>query len=77
MEPEQVDKITSAEIPDKEVDPEGYEAVQNFMMHGPCGQANTNSPCMVENRCIRKFPKQFNENTTIDEDGCNSPRLVP
>jgi hypothetical protein len=24
---------------------------------------------MVDNRCIRKFPKDFNRNTTIDEDG--------
>jgi hypothetical protein len=31
-EPDQVDKITSAEIPNKEVDPEGYAAVENFLM---------------------------------------------
>jgi hypothetical protein len=68
-EPGEVDKITCAEIPDKEIDPEGYAAVENFMMHGPCGQANPNSPCMVDNKCIRKFPKQNNRNTTIDEDG--------
>jgi hypothetical protein len=29
---DQVDKITSAEIPNKEVDPEGYAAVENFLM---------------------------------------------
>ena len=38
-------------------------------MHGPCGAANTKSPCMVDNRCIRKFPKKYNNNTTVDEDG--------
>ncbi|KAK1668043.1 hypothetical protein QYE76_056202 [Lolium multiflorum] len=53
-EPSEVDKITSAEIPDKDIDPEGYAAVENFMMHGPCGVANTNSPCMVDNRSSQK-----------------------
>ena len=31
-EPSWVDKVTSAEIPDKDIDPEGYEAVENFMI---------------------------------------------
>ena len=39
------------------------------MMHGPCGEANTKSPCMMDNRCTKHFPKGYNVDTTIDEDG--------
>lgn len=39
------------------------------MMHGPCGEANINSPCMHEKKCTKHFPKKFNTETTIDEDG--------
>lgn len=38
--PINIDKIISAEISNKDEDPEGYMAVQNFMMHGPCGEVN-------------------------------------
>ena len=68
-EPAQIDQILSAEIPDKNKDPEAYAAVENFMMHGPCGEANKKSPCMMENKCTKHFPKRYNVNTTIDEDG--------
>ena len=66
--PSQIDKIISAEIPDKNSDPEGYEAVQNYMIHGPCGQAHPKSPCMVDKSCAKHFPKNFCTETTIDED---------
>uniref|UniRef100_A0A453C8N7 Helitron helicase-like domain-containing protein n=2 Tax=Aegilops tauschii subsp. strangulata TaxID=200361 RepID=A0A453C8N7_AEGTS len=66
--PSQIDKIISAEIPDKNSDPDGYEAVQNYMIHGPCGQAHPKSPCMVDKSCAKHFPKSFCTETTIDED---------
>ncbi|XP_074337057.1 uncharacterized protein LOC141674238 [Apium graveolens] len=34
---EKVDQLVSAEIPYKNSDPIAYEAVKNYMMHGPCG----------------------------------------
>lgn len=53
-----VDKFVSAELPDPQVDPVGYETVSNFMVHGPCGRENPKSPCMKEHKCTRHFPKK-------------------
>lgn len=41
-----IDKIISAEIPDRIVDGEMYELGEKFMIHGPCGNANRNYHCM-------------------------------
>ncbi|CAI0453985.1 unnamed protein product, partial [Linum tenue] len=64
-----IDSIISSEIPDQNIDPEGYEAVTRFMMHGPCGQSNTSAPCMIDGRCSKHFPKPFNSETTYDQFG--------
>jgi hypothetical protein len=39
------------------------------MMHGPCGALNPNSPCMKNNRCSKRYPKEFHEETNLDEQG--------
>jgi hypothetical protein len=39
------------------------------MIHGPCGAANPRSPCMVDNKCMKHFPKKVYNDTVIDEDG--------
>ncbi|WVZ88359.1 hypothetical protein U9M48_034889 [Paspalum notatum var. saurae] len=67
--PSNIDNIISAEIPDKDNDLEGYMAVENFMMHGPCGEANHRSPCMIDGKCSKHFPKMFTHETTVDEEG--------
>ncbi|XP_057746430.1 uncharacterized protein LOC130965687 [Arachis stenosperma] len=66
---EDIDRIISAEIPDKVNDPLYYEAVEKHMMHGPCGSFRKDSPCMENGQCMRHFPKRFVASTTIDEDG--------
>ena len=53
-----IDSLVSAEIPDKHSDPVGYAAVNNYMIHGPCGTDFTYSPCMVKGKCMRHFPKR-------------------
>ncbi|XP_035836064.1 uncharacterized protein LOC110888803 [Helianthus annuus] len=66
---EHIDPFISAEIPDKNEDPELYSLVSDFMIHGPCGYANMKCPCMVGNRCSKNFPKRFLDSTSIDSDG--------
>ncbi|XP_019164610.1 PREDICTED: uncharacterized protein LOC109160821 [Ipomoea nil] len=63
------DADTHAEIPSQLCDPEYYKAVEEFMIHGPCGAARKNSPCMINGICSKFFPKKFVENSTVDFDG--------
>lgn len=72
--PEKIDQIISAEIPSKENDPELYEIITKNMVHGPCGDINPSSPCMVKHingelKCSKRFPKAFVEKTEVNEDG--------
>ncbi|CAH9132818.1 unnamed protein product, partial [Cuscuta epithymum] len=64
-----IDRIISAEIPDQESEKELYNLVKTHMIHGPCGSANPSSPCMQDRKCNKYYPKQFQEFTTLDEDG--------
>ena len=67
--PEDYDSIVCAEIPDKEQFPELHKTVTTLMMHGPCGLSNPNSPCMVDGKCSKQFPKDFVEKTFAAADG--------
>ncbi|XP_074283181.1 uncharacterized protein LOC141607727 [Silene latifolia] len=64
-----IDRVISAEIPDPNEHAELYNAVAEFMIHGPCGEGFPNSPCMIGNKCGRHFPKKPNERTTVDGEG--------
>ncbi|XP_055527993.1 uncharacterized protein LOC129720539 [Wyeomyia smithii] len=64
-----VDKVISAEIPNKEIDPELYGVVTSQMVHGPCGTLNPNSPCMVNGKCSKGYPKQYLSETMSGNDG--------
>ena len=69
VSPEIVDSIISAQWPDPITQPRLFENVKKFMVHGPCGALNPNSPCMKNNKCIHNYPKPFQERTTMDNDG--------
>ena len=62
------DCVVYAEIPHKQAFPELYQIVSKFMMHGPCDVANPNSPCMEDDKCTKKFPKDFTD-VTKESDG--------
>ncbi|XP_061339919.1 uncharacterized protein LOC133286514 [Gastrolobium bilobum] len=64
-----IDRLISAEIPNKDTHPSLFSAVNTYMMHGPCGPDNYNSPCMKDGNCSKKFPKNFCSRTFIDDDG--------
>ncbi|KAF7831674.1 hypothetical protein G2W53_014007 [Senna tora] len=65
----QINSVIFAEIPNRNAHPELYEAVKNYMIHGPCGQLRKSSPCMVNAKCSKHFPKKFNEQTSFDDAG--------
>ncbi|XP_035837083.1 uncharacterized protein LOC110892468 [Helianthus annuus] len=76
MEPEfklptvdHVDSFISAEIPNRDEDPELFILVKEYMIHGPCGNARLSSPCMVDMKCSKGFPKKFQDHTTLDSNG--------
>lgn len=45
-----IDSMVCAEIPCQTTDPELYETIILFMLHGPCGTANLTAPCMVNGK---------------------------
>jgi hypothetical protein len=69
VHPHSIDKIISAELPDKNKDPELFEIVTSLMIHGPCGGQNKGSPCMQKGKCSKFYPKRFVNSTVIDSDG--------
>ncbi|XP_045797949.1 uncharacterized protein LOC123892172 [Trifolium pratense] len=67
--PDDIDTIISAEIPNPDTDIELYNLVKKHMIHGPCGQSRKQSPCTVNGRCTKFFPKKYIEKTIVDQDG--------
>uniref|UniRef100_A0A0E0C530 ATP-dependent DNA helicase n=1 Tax=Oryza meridionalis TaxID=40149 RepID=A0A0E0C530_9ORYZ len=64
-----IDGFICAEIPDYDTDRLGYELVSEFMMHGPCGDANKKCHCMKNEKCSKHYPKDFQDETIVDESG--------
>ncbi|KAI5393542.1 hypothetical protein KIW84_060604 [Lathyrus oleraceus] len=58
--PSDIDRIISAEIPDQDTNEELYNLVKTHMIH---------SPCMKDGKCSKYFPKQFQPETIVDQDG--------
>jgi hypothetical protein len=60
----------SAELPDPEMDLEWmFVTISKCMMHGPCGPAFPNAPCMQDGWCLKGYPRPFRNETSLDENG--------
>ena len=65
-----MDRVVSAEVPDKDVDPDLYRVVQACMVHGPCGALNPTCPCMDDmGQCTKFYPKQHRQDTEMNVGG--------
>jgi hypothetical protein len=77
LDPAIIDLVIRAELPLPQHDPDGVlmEVMWMCMLHGPCGTDNPNVPCMVNagrcglKACQKRFPKDFNPETIVKEDG--------
>lgn len=67
--PEDIDRFICAELPDKDLESDLYQIVCENMIHGPCGKDNPFMQCMKKGKCAKRFPKDFTDQTYIDEDG--------
>nr|CAD2177072.1 unnamed protein product [Meloidogyne enterolobii] len=67
----EIDKYITAEIPDEQEDKDLYDLVTSLMIHGPCGPDFSDAICWNNKtkKCFKKFPKQFCEQTSINENG--------
>ena len=59
-----VDKYICAEIPYESIFPTRHQIVMQNMIHGPCGDW-----CLKDNKCSKNFPKSFENETTLDQNG--------
>jgi hypothetical protein len=66
---EEIDSITSTEIPDPSTDQMLFDIVTANMIHGPYGNLNRSLSCMVDGKCTKDFPKNFTNDTITNVDG--------
>jgi len=60
-----VDHVISAELSNPKTNRLAHETVAKCMMHGPCGAAFPNAPCMEEGKCKKKYPRKFQSETVM------------
>jgi hypothetical protein len=67
-------QVITAELPDPSDEKELWDIVVKTMIHGPCGAANPQCPCMLkpgkEGSCKDKYPRQFREQTELSDSAC-------
>ncbi|KAH0816064.1 hypothetical protein GEV33_006727 [Tenebrio molitor] len=69
IRPDQIDDIIYAEIPNPEIDPGLHDGIITNMIHGPCGAINSQSPCMVDGKCSKRYPRNLTAETITGNDG--------
>jgi hypothetical protein len=66
---EDVDRMINAELPNSKTNKLAHKTVARCMMHGPCGVAFPNAPCMEEDKCKKQYPRKFQSETVKDVNG--------
>jgi hypothetical protein len=69
-QPNQIDRIITAELPDPVTEPELFKLVSSLSVHGPC--RSEKSPCWQKNSknsCSKNYPKDFSDETIITTTG--------
>ncbi|XP_039291456.1 uncharacterized protein LOC120353047 [Nilaparvata lugens] len=66
---DEIDDVICAEIPRADSDKDLHAVIIKNMIHGPCGTLNPNSPCMVDGKCSKQYPRAFTANTVTGDDG--------
>jgi hypothetical protein len=56
---EDVDRMINAELPNLKANRLAHETIARCMMHGPCGVAFPNAPCMEDGKCKKQYPRKF------------------
>ena len=87
---EEIDDVISAHLPpdpalfsigsEERKQAERLESIViKNMIHGPCGNLNPKSPCMVDGKCSKGYPKPFCDKTIIHPDNTypDYKRLAP
>jgi hypothetical protein len=66
---ENVDRMISVELPNSETNKLAHETIARCTMHGPCGAAFPNAPCMEESKCKKQYPRKFQSETMTNVKG--------
>jgi hypothetical protein len=61
-----VDCMISAELLNPETNRLAHKTITRCMMHGPCGVAFPNAPCMEDGKCKKQYPRKFQFETVMD-----------
>lgn len=75
IQPENVEKVISAEIPSVDEDANLRECILSNMIHSPCGYRSRGAPCMErskrsgEHYCKKKLPRQRRHHTAYGDNG--------
>jgi len=66
---EDVDRMINAKLPNPETNKLAHEMIARCMMHGPCGVAFPNAPCMEDGKCKKQYRHKFQSETMMDVNG--------
>lgn len=67
--PTDIDNLRSAETPNPDLDPLLNEIDNTTEIHGPCGDFNRNSPCMLNGSCSKRYPCPLCKDIKTADDG--------